>query len=225
MKSTSSNGWRPRCERTYFLKARSGEKTSPLFSLDPMTDNHKDHQGGDYTLEYLHRFVAEQVRAGLYKSNIIEKLLEMGVGRELAGELVDDMERKLKGRMRRRRVLVVEDEPHTRMRLEEILRTNGFAVYQAEDGARALEMMREADPDLIITDVLMPRMTGSELIKKLRETVLWRDVPLIVLSERGPMKDYFDVLNVAEFIEKPFTADALLGRIKKTLSRSEKRMK
>ena len=175
----------------------------------------------EYTVDYLYKFVSEQIRAGLFKSNIVDKLLEMGVKKSTAVDLVEEMERKLRG-VRKKRILIVEDEPHNRMLLLEILRAAGYKIYQAEDGKIGFDMLKEIDPDLVITDVLMPRMKGNELIKKTRRTILFRDLPFIVLTERGLMKDYFDSLSVDAFVDKPFSTNDLLNKVKAALSNKRK---
>ena len=166
----------------------------------------------------LYAFVREQVLAGLFRSDIVEKLIEMGVDRVTGAELVGEMERKLR-RIRKKRVLVVEDEQHTRQLVTEILRPAGYIVYGAVDGRRAWDIIREADPDVIVTDVLMPRVNGGELLDRLRASILWRDLPVIVLSQRTGMREYFLSRNVAAFLEKPLDAKQLLAEVAQAAAR------
>ncbi len=176
----------------------------------------KNNRNG-YTVECLHRFIAEWIQAGLFKNNIIDKLEDIGVDRALAADLVEEMERKLRWQSRKRKVLVVEDEPHNRMLLTEILRPAGYQIAEAADGQDALDHLREVDPDLVITDALMPRVKGHELIKALKDTVLWRDIPVIVISARGKMEEYFETLKVVRFLKKPYSADELLSAVRSVL--------
>ncbi|MFA5087907.1 MAG: response regulator [Candidatus Omnitrophota bacterium] len=173
-------------------------------------------------IKYLHEFVKKQISAGLYKSNILEKLVEMGVEQDEASRLLEEMERSLQV-LRKKVILIVEDEKHTRMLLEEILRAWGYQAFSAADGEEGFQAAEKVRPDLIITDVLMPRMQGNELIKKLRGTLWGYDIPIIVLTQRDLMKDYFDTLGVEGFIAKPFQTDDLLGRIKQVFGREPPR--
>jgi len=177
----------------------------------------ENNSGGGYTVEYLHQFIKEWIRAGLFKNNIIEKLEDLGVDRGLAIQLVDEMERKLHWQSRKRKILIVEDEPHSRMLLVEILKLAGYKIAQAADGQEALDQLRDVDPDLIITDALMPNVNGHELIRELKETVLWRDVPVIAISARGKMEDLFESLKVVKFLKKPYSTDDLLDAVRSVL--------
>ena len=177
----------------------------------------ENNNSGGYTVEYLHQFIKEWIQAGLFKNDIIEKLEDLGVDRGLAIELVDEMERKLHWQSRKKKILIVEDEPHSRMLLTEILKLAGYNIAQAADGQEALDCLRDADPDLIITDALMPNVNGHDLIRELKETVLWRDVPVIVLSARGKMADFFESLKVVKFLKKPYSTDDLLDAVRSVL--------
>jgi len=122
----------------------------------------------------------------------------------------------------KKKILVVEDEGNMRTMLALELETSGYEVYQAEDGVVGLEVAQEKKPDLIISDILMPHMDGNELMKRLRATDFGRDIPFIVLTARGQMQDYFEVMEVDDFVVKPFDADDLLARVKRALHKSKK---
>src|SRR5690242_20598077 len=106
-----------------------------------------------------------------------------------------------------KRILVVEDEPELRKVLAMELEASGYEVFVAGDGEEGFEVAQEVLPDLIITDVLMPKMDGNQLLKKMRATFFGRRIPFMVLTARGKMRDYFEAVDVNAFVEKPFEAD------------------
>lgn len=125
--------------------------------------------------------------------------------------------------MGKKKILIVEDEPNLRTMLAVELETAGYEVYQAEDGVVALDMTPQVKPDLIVSDVLMPHMDGNQLMKRLRASDFGRGIPFIVLTARGQMQDYFELMEADDFIAKPFEAEDLLLRIEKVLSKPKKR--
>ncbi|HXG64404.1 MAG TPA: response regulator, partial [Blastocatellia bacterium] len=84
-----------------------------------------------------------------------------------------------------KKVLVVEDDTDSRKLLEYELQSDGFEVITAEDGLEGLEKAHELKPDIIITDVNMPRLDGIELTEQLREEREFEDVPIVVVSAAG----------------------------------------
>ncbi len=82
-----------------------------------------------------------------------------------------------------KKILIVEDEPDMRQALVESMRHEGFEVSQAENGGEGLTQALGNHPDLIILDILMPKMDGMEMMKKLRQSNNWgRKVPIILLT-------------------------------------------
>ena len=81
-----------------------------------------------------------------------------------------------------KQVLIAEDDDHMRDALQELLVSEGYRVITAEDGLEALDWMSRVSVDLVIVDILMPGLGGPELIKRLRETSEWSNVPILVLS-------------------------------------------
>lgn len=122
--------------------------------------------------------------------------------------------------MDNKKILVVEDEPELRGFLALELETSGYEVFLAADGEEGFHLARKVRPDLIISDVLMPKMDGNQLLKKLRGTDFGRRIPFFILTARGKMRDYFEAIEVDAFIEKPFEADDLLNKIEVALEQS-----
>jgi DNA-binding response OmpR family regulator len=111
------------------------------------------------------------------------------------------------------KILIVEDEGNTRTLLTVELERAGYQVFQAEDGDSGYQIAKSLQPDLIISDVLMPQMDGNQLMKKLRESEFGKNIPFIVISARDQMKDYFETMKVDDFIAKPYKIEDFLKRI------------
>src|SRR3989338_2616962 len=115
--------------------------------------------------------------------------------------------------MDKKKILIVEDEPEMRQLLVLELETEGYQIYQAADGAEGFRVAQEVQPDLIISDVVMPKMDGNQFLKKLRASVFGKNIPFIILTARGKMRDYFELVQVDGFIEKPFKPEEILKTI------------
>lgn len=103
-----------------------------------------------------------------------------------------------------KRILLVEDDRFLRRACETSLRQRGFAVTTAVDGEEALRAVREAVPDLILLDLLMPKITGLEVLRALRADERTRAVPVLVLSNSSREEDVQEVssLGVAGYFVK-----------------------
>jgi two-component system KDP operon response regulator KdpE len=114
------------------------------------------------------------------------------------------------------RVLVVDDEPGIVRALRTNLAGHGFEVETAETGAAALASYRRQRPDLIILDLGLPDMDGTEVIRTLR---LDSSVPILVLSVRGAERDKVAALDLGadDYLTKPFGVDELLARVRVSL--------
>lgn len=105
-------------------------------------------------------------------------------------------------------ILVVDDEPDILDLLVDILHGEGYRMLAARDGAAALEVLAEADADLVITDTMMPRLNGIALLHSMREHTRLQDLPVIVMSAVArPDLDNFDSVT---FLLKPFDLMTLL---------------
>jgi len=122
-------------------------------------------------------------------------------------------------------ILVVDDsEDICHFLAEDILKPEGFAVHTAGDGEAGLQLMRELQPDLLITDHQMPKMTGIELIRKLRHEMPL--VPAILITGEGSEELASDALRVGavNYLIKPFEADLLLEAVQLALSEGQRRI-
>lgn len=118
----------------------------------------------------------------------------------------------------RQRILVVDDEPQITRVLRTSLSSHGYDVRVANDGEAALTTMEGWSPDLIITDLTMPRVNGVELCKLVREQT---QIPIIVLSVRGEDRSKVDALDAGadDYVTKPFSMVELLARVRANLRR------
>jgi len=117
------------------------------------------------------------------------------------------------------RILVVDDEPQITHVLETSLTANGYEVRCADDGEEALNIFGQWQPDLIITDLSMPKMGGIALCRAIRSS---SDVPIIVLSVKDREVTKVQALECGadDYITKPFGTDELLARVRVALRRT-----
>jgi DNA-binding response OmpR family regulator len=112
-------------------------------------------------------------------------------------------------------VLVVDDDPVILKLLEVNFEMEGFTVVRAADGAEGLERARAVLPDIVILDVMMPRMTGYEVAKALREDERTADIPIIFVTARAQSSDVERgmELGVDDYVTKPFDPLDLIARV------------
>src|SRR6266851_2646170 len=117
------------------------------------------------------------------------------------------------------RVLVVDDEPQITRVLRTVLSSQGYQVRTAAEGESALSSLNEWHPELVITDLYMPRMDGVELCRRIRAV---SNVPIIVLSVKGEERAKVEALDSGadDYVTKPFGIDELLARVRATLRRA-----
>lgn len=115
------------------------------------------------------------------------------------------------------RILVVDDEEHTRLGYAEVLRLEDYIVDVAENGAAGLEMVKKNQYDVIVTDLRMPEMDGTMFIENLRK--FDNEVKVVVITAFGSFKSYKKAtsLGVVEYINKPVRAKDLKEAILKVL--------
>jgi diguanylate cyclase (GGDEF)-like protein len=123
------------------------------------------------------------------------------------------------------RVLVVEDSASQAKRLRTVLESAGFHVETAPDGAEALTAFAASDFDLILSDVMMPGISGYELCRKIKADPRGASLPFVLLTSLGKPLDLIRGLESGadNYIYKPFQPDALLGRIKTILANTSAR--
>lgn len=120
----------------------------------------------------------------------------------------------------RKRILVIDDEPNILYALEEMVKLSGHDCLTAGDGEEGLFLVREVKPDLVISDVIMPKVNGYELCEAIKEDSVTRHIPVILITVRGKAADV--VLGrdsgADDYIVKPFQASDLEAKIASFLS-------
>ena len=120
--------------------------------------------------------------------------------------------------MNRPQILVVEDDPAVRNLITTTLETQDYQFHTAQNGGQAIMEAVSGNPDVILLDLGLPDMDGTEIIKKVRS---WSQVPIIVISARGEAKDKIEALDLGadDYLTKPFLVEELLARLRVALRR------
>jgi DNA-binding response OmpR family regulator len=118
------------------------------------------------------------------------------------------------------KILVADDEPDVLFVLEDSIKKAGYTAILAHDGLEALEKVSKEKPDLIVLDIMMPKLDGQSVNVKLKENKETANIPVIVVTAFGQFKKLLEVRNeltVSGYLEKPFPVSALLDKIKEIL--------
>jgi two-component system, OmpR family, KDP operon response regulator KdpE len=120
-------------------------------------------------------------------------------------------------------VLVADDQPEITKLVSLSLQNEGFRVLTAPDGPTALEHLSESNPDVLLLDIMMPGMSGIEVLREVREH---HPVPVIMLTARGATAQVSEGLNLGadDYVVKPFNAGELAARIRAVMRRSRRGM-
>ena len=117
-------------------------------------------------------------------------------------------------------LLVVDDDPSVRELLTVNLEARGYAVVSASNGADALDRLKNAIPELILLDIMMPEMVGLEFSKIVRDHQAWGGIPIIMLTAKNTDRDKMiclDILDADEYITKPFEIAHLMAAVERLL--------
>lgn len=119
------------------------------------------------------------------------------------------------------RIVIAEDEPDIRANLTRLLTLENYQVWAAPNGEEALSLVREHRPDLLLSDVMMPRMDGHQLIRALRADPDLAHIPAILLTAKGEHRDLREGMNLGadDYLVKPFRRDELLEALRSRLNR------
>ncbi len=129
------------------------------------------------------------------------------------------------------KILVIDDDPDILDALSMILESKGYEMVTAQDGIEGLASLKAEKPDLIILDLLMPKMDGFAVCKELQDPrwSKYRNVPILILTsvrEEASRRRYeLETgleLNVDDYVEKPISPDVLLDRVKKLIKKEAK---
>ena len=120
------------------------------------------------------------------------------------------------------KILIVDDEAHIRMLIEqtlEELEDEGVEFFTAENGEMALEVIREEKPDLIFLDVMMPKLNGMEVCRRVKQEMGLTDIYIVLLTAKGQESDRQKGLDVGAdvYMTKPFDPELLLEKAREVL--------
>ena len=120
------------------------------------------------------------------------------------------------------RILVIEDEEPMRRVLTDVLEAEGFRILTAADGEQGLAKALDEKPDLILLDIMLPKLDGFSLCAQLR--VLTLDMPVLMLTAKGQIEDRVTGLDTGadDYLVKPFSSDELLARVRALLRRVQR---
>ena len=117
-------------------------------------------------------------------------------------------------------ILAADDDPQLLRLITRNLQLEGYDVLAASDGQQALELIEDNDPDLVLLDVMMPKMDGFTVCYRVRE---FSAVPILIITARGQDQDKVRGLDLGadDYLTKPFNVDELLARVRAVLRRSQ----
>jgi DNA-binding response OmpR family regulator len=117
------------------------------------------------------------------------------------------------------RVLVIEDEDHIWKIIQYKLKSEDHDPIWANDGLKAMKILEEIKPDLIISDIMVPYMDGIQILKEIKSRKELRDIPVIMLTSKSQEKDIIHGLEMGaqDYITKPFSPAELILRVNKAL--------
>ncbi len=121
--------------------------------------------------------------------------------------------------MDKKRILVVDDDPDLLKMLKVRIEAEGFEFMSAKDGQEMLDLLKVKKPDVILLDILLPKVDGYTALREMKKEDEYRDIPVIILSakEKKKVGDLFALEDVAFFVEKPFETRDLLQKVRSLL--------
>jgi len=118
-----------------------------------------------------------------------------------------------------KRILIVDDEPAIVLLLESRLKANGYQVSSAADGMTALEKAKKEKPDLLVLDLMLPKMDGYKVCAILKKDIRYAQIPIVMFTARAQEEDRLmgEEVGANAYITKPFDPQVLLGKIRELL--------
>ena len=119
-----------------------------------------------------------------------------------------------------KKVLIVDDELNIVTALEFLLQRSGYDVMAAQNGEEALQRVESFAPDLVLLDVMMPRISGYEVCRRMRERPDWKHIKIIMLSAKGREAEVSKGVSLGAdlYVTKPFSNNELVGKIGELLA-------
>jgi len=120
-----------------------------------------------------------------------------------------------------KKLLIVDDEPNIVMSLEFIFKKENFEVFIARDGAEAIETIENSLPDIILLDIMMPKVDGYQVLKHLKESNHLKKIKVIILSAKNKLADIELGLQLGadKYVAKPFSTKQLVKEVHKLIKK------
>jgi len=117
------------------------------------------------------------------------------------------------------KILIADDSPTVRHLIQKFLDGEGYEIFTTSDSANVVDLIDEINPDLVISDIMMPGMDGYTFLRHIRKEKTRESLPVIMMStkKREAMKDLFVSYGISGYLEKPFEKEELVTLIKKAL--------
>lgn len=122
-----------------------------------------------------------------------------------------------------KKILIIEDSKKSTDILKEVLEKEGYSVVLANDGINGLRYAKREKPDLILLDLLLPKISGFDIATKLRQDDATKNIPILVIStlgEESQTREKLKGCDIIRFMKKPYNLDDLLSEIKNILNES-----
>lgn len=119
--------------------------------------------------------------------------------------------------MEKKTILVVDDDPIIARMIKSRLEANRYSVVVAQDGDEGLQKLESQKPDLVVLDIIMPKIDGYTFVREMKKKEELKQTPVIILTAKGGMKDLFEVEGVIDYVLKPYEPEELLEKIRKHL--------
>jgi len=121
-----------------------------------------------------------------------------------------------------KKILIADDEPNIVTSLEFLMRKAGYEVRVARDGEEALAQMESFQPDLVLLDVMMPKVSGYDLCQRLRSHPQWKNVRIVMLSAKGLEVEVTKGMSLGAdlYVTKPFSSNDLVAKVGTLLASS-----
>jgi twitching motility two-component system response regulator PilG len=132
---------------------------------------------------------------------------------------ISDLSKASKGVAKGNKILVAEDSSDTRKLIVRILSRKGYAVLEAKDGLEALSQLNNEKPDLVMLDIVMPRMDGYKVLSIMKDSAIFKDIPVIILTGKDKVFDKIKgkMSGASSYLTKPFNPAKLIDTINKCL--------
>lgn len=119
-----------------------------------------------------------------------------------------------------KKVLIIEDEATLQKALQEVLTAEGYEILSALDGLRGLEIARQENPDLILLDIILPKMDGFEVLKELKSEEKTESIPVMILTNLSDISDVQKALDLGAttyLVKADFSLEDVIKKVKDTL--------